>query len=258
MEKKICLSMPGTRNLGRPVRDATFGATSDPTITPCNGSTTPCRSVSTITDFDKTAQVTDSNGAGYTAFVSGGDASLIPLLFDPDNSVAPEGTNGLEGVQRPDDLSLPNVNLLLPGENQFVLFAFATGIDSGNTITSFGQTESFGIYVSTLDAARFSIYDALGSPIASITQTPSSLDPFFLGFTLSDQPNQHYLISSAVVSFSDSGPAGVNAGIDGMVYTSVKGGAFTAPVPEPATGFILVSGLLSAIGLHVFQSKRNG
>ncbi len=188
----------------------------------------------------------------FFAFKTGGDIGLFPLFSDPDNLVITQNGTSFQGVTNATDLTQPNTNLLAPGSNDIVEIMFGEGLDLQNqTIANFGRTEAVGAFLSTTNAVTLSIFDGMGSLIFQFSQTPPTLDPYFMGIVLQrrDQPKQE-IIAKARFTFWAYGS---NA-LDGWVNTTVVGAAAPQEVPEPGT-LVLIGFGLAGLALHARRRR---
>lgn len=172
------------------------------------------------------------------AFKSGGDLGLFPVATDPDNTVIKQAGTPFQGVTNPADLLEPNLNLLRPGANRFVDILFGKGgIETGlGELETFGFTQAVGAFVSTTNSVTLSLFDIGGGLIFEFTQTPTTMEPFFMGIVLPEAPD---LLFRTRFTFDGPSP---NEALDMVVFTSVN------PIPGPST--------VAVIGLAGLACRR--
>lgn len=178
--------------------------------------------------------------------------SDLGLLLNGDWSITADAPDGWQGVLNVFDFTDgPNVNFVVPGASRTLNFQFLDSLNNGTP--TFGSTESVGGFVSTTWPVTLTIFGIDGSPLASMTHTPPSLAPFFMGFSIADDnplhPTQHPDIGSATFTFGGAGA------FDGFVFTTVRE-AQLQQVPEPTTSILLGAGLTYLVRCRVRGASR--
>ncbi len=222
------------------------------------------------------------------AFKAGGDAAL---LISADTVVTPNDDLGdFVGIRDVFNFKKsPNLNSLTPGASETIRFNFLDQFPKHGAL-EYGTTRAVGGFVSTLGPATLSVYDIDGGLIASMTQIPTSVDPFFLGFVFdsdgdsdsdsdsdsdadaharnrpghangrdfdsdsdSDSDSDHRaVIATAEFTFADAGA------FDGLVFSGVheSGQPPLPPVPEPAAALLLLSAGLGIGARRLWRQFR--